>query len=111
MIGEVFREAHASLTGGHFGLTKTLGRIRLKYYLGWHGGRPPLTPTAVRCLRKKEVPKQDTTSPASAQDTWVADGKGSAGCGWSIPPHPHGKSARGGSDKARACLSATEAIL
>ena len=35
MIGEVFRETHASLTGGQFGLTKTLGRIRLKYY--WVG--------------------------------------------------------------------------
>ena len=49
--------------------------------------------------------------PASTEDKWVADGKGSAGCGWSIPPHLHGKSAREGSDEARACLPATEAIL
>ena len=36
MIGEVFREAHASLTGGHFGLTKTLGRIGMAADLRSH---------------------------------------------------------------------------
>ena len=61
---------------------------------------------AVRCLRKKEVPKQDTTSPASTENP----GKGSAGCGWSIPPHLHGKTVREGLGEARACLPATEAI-
>ena len=71
MIGEVFRETHA---GGDLGLTRTLGRIiRLKYY--WVGIAADLRSHLRQCdvCARRMCPS--TTSPASTEDKWIADGK------------------------------------
>ena len=63
MIGEVFRETHASLTGGHFGLTKTLGRIRLKYY--WVGMAADLRSHLRQCdvFARRKCPSKTLRAP------------------------------------------------
>ena len=83
-----------------FGLTKTLGRLRLKYY--WVGMAADLRLHLRQCdvCARRKCPSK--TLRFNREDKSVADEKGSAGCGWSIPPHLHGKSAREGLDESRA---------